>query len=230
MKKRKIFWGIFFVVMAMVVIVSKIGILPDVGVFSLLATVFLVWMAADGLKHRNFYEMMFAAAFLCIIYDEPLGIEALTALLFGIGFSLLFGGRGKRKDSIKLEWDSSGSGGSGILREQCSGELIRCENNFGSSIRYIHSDNFCKAYLENNFGRMTIYFDNAVIQGGTATVRVENNFGDTALYIPGEWSVENELEHVFGSINEHGRSLGTGSAHLRLEGDTNFGNIEIYYV
>ncbi len=34
MKKRKIFWGIFFVVMAMVVIVSKIGILPDVGVFS----------------------------------------------------------------------------------------------------------------------------------------------------------------------------------------------------
>ena len=117
MKKRKIFWGIFFVVMAMVVIVSKIGILPDVGVFSLLATVFLVWMAADGLKHRNFYEMMFAAAFLCIIYDEPLGIEALTpwtvlaaALLFGIGFSLLFGGRGKRKDSIKLEWDSSGSG------------------------------------------------------------------------------------------------------------------------
>ena len=74
MKKRKIFWGIFFVVMAMVVIVSKIGILPDVGVFSLLATVFLVWMAADGL---NFYEMMFAAAFLCIIYDEPLGIEAL---------------------------------------------------------------------------------------------------------------------------------------------------------
>lgn len=77
---------------------------------------------------------------------------------------------------------------------------------------------------------MTIYFDNAVIQGGTATVRVENNFGDTALYIPGEWSVENELEHVFGSINEHGRSLGTGSAHLRLEGDTNFGNIEIYYV
>jgi len=78
MKKRKIFWGIFFVVMAMVVIVSKIGILPDVGVFSLLATVFLVWMAADGLKHRNFYEMMFAAAFLCIIYDEPLGIEALT--------------------------------------------------------------------------------------------------------------------------------------------------------
>ena len=153
-----------------------------------------------------------------------------AALLFGIGFSLLFGGRGKCKDSIKLEWDSSGSGGSGILREQCSGELIRRENNFGSSIRYIHSDNFCKAYLENNFGRMTIYFDNAVIQGGTATVRVENNFGDTALYIPGEWSVENELEHVFGSINEHGRSLGTGSAHLRLEGDTNFGNIEIYYV
>lgn len=238
MKKQKLFWGIFFIVMAMIVVVSKLGILPDVGVFSLLATAFLIWMAVDGIRHRNFYEMLFAVAFLCIIYDKPLGIEELTpwtvlaaALLLSIGLSLLFGGKRKRKHSIEFEWDSGdGSKGIGSSSEQCSGECIRCENNFGAAIRYINSDNFCKASLENNFGSMTVYFDNAMIQGDTASVKVDNNFGETILYIPKEWKVQNELEHCFGSINEHGKAEGTNSAVLRLKGDTNFGNIEIYYV
>lgn len=237
MKKRKIFWGIFFIVMAMIVVVSKLGVLPDVGVFALFATVFLVWMAADGARHRNFYEMLFAVAFLCIIYDKPLGIEALTpwtvlaaAALLSIGLSLLFGGRGKKKQGIGFECGSDGSGGIGHSNEQCSGEQIRCENNFGSAIRYIHSDNFCKAYLENNFGSLTIFFDNAIIQGDTASVNVDNNFGETILYIPKEWKVQNELEYCFGNINEHGKMMGTSSSVLRLKGETNFGNIEIYYV
>lgn len=237
MKKRKIFWGIFFIVMAMIVVVSKLGILPDVGVFSLLATVFLVWIVVDGIRHRNFYEMLFSVAFLCIIYDKPLGIEALTpwtvlaaALLLSIGLSLLFGGRGKKKRNIELEWDSDSGRGIGTSKEQCNGEKIRCENNFGSAIRYINSDNLCRVYLENNFGSMTIYFDNAMIQGDTASVQVDNNFGETNLYIPKEWKIQNELEHCFGSINEHGKAVGTSSAVLYLKGETNFGNIEIYYV
>lgn len=237
MRRRKIFWGIFFIVMALVVVVSKLGILPDVGVFSILATVFLVWMAADGVRHRNFYEMIFAAAFLCIVYDGPLGIEALTpwtvlaaALLLSIGLSLLFGGKRKKKHGLESVWESDGGSGIGSSSEQCRGQQVYCKNNFGSAIRYIHSDNFREAYLENNFGSMTVYFDNAIIQGGAASVRVENNFGETVLYIPKEWRVRNELEHVFGTISEHGNYVGTSSAELCLKGETNFGNIEIYYV
>lgn len=118
MKKRNILWGIFFIVMAMIVAVSKLGILPDVGVFALLATVFLVWMTADGVRHRNFYESLFAVAFLCIIYDKPLGIEALTpwtvlvaALLLSIGLSLLFGGKGKKSAVLNLSGTVTGAGG-----------------------------------------------------------------------------------------------------------------------
>lgn len=237
MKKRKIFWGIFFIMMAMIVVVSKLGILPDVGLFSLLATVFLVWMTVDGVRHGNFYEIIFAVAFLCIIYDEPLGIEALTpwtvlaaALLLSIGFSLLFGGKRKKKRGIEFQWDSDGSRGIGSSSEQCRGQQVYCKNDFGSAIRYIHSDDFREAYLENNFGSMTVYFDNAIIQGGTAVARVENNFGETILYLPKEWRVHNELEHVFGSINEHGKCMGSSSVELCLKGETNFGSIEIYYV
>ncbi|MDE7477896.1 MAG: hypothetical protein K2M91_08090, partial [Lachnospiraceae bacterium] len=190
MKRRKIFWGIFFIVMALVVVVSKLGILPDVGVFSILATAFLVWMTVNGIRHRNFYAIMFSIAFISIIYDEPLGIEMLTpwtilaaASLLSIGFSLLFGGKEKKKRSIEFEWNSDGGKGIGSSSGQYHDAEIHCENNFGAAIRYINSDNFCKAHLENNFGSMTIYFDNAIIQGTTASVKVENNFGETILYI-----------------------------------------------
>ena len=68
------------------------------------------------------------------------------------------------------------------------------------------------------------------IQSDAASVKIDNNFGETILYIPKEWKVQNELEHCFGSINEHGKPLGSSNATLCLKGDTNFGNIEIYYV
>ena len=61
--------------------------------------------------------------------------------------------------------------------EQCSGEHIRCENNFGSAIRYINSEHFCDAQLENNFGSMSVYFDNAIIAGEAASVEVEITLG-----------------------------------------------------
>ena len=41
MKSSKVFWGIFFILAAVYVVISKFGILPDIGVFSIILTVFL---------------------------------------------------------------------------------------------------------------------------------------------------------------------------------------------
>lgn len=237
MKNRKIFWGIFFIVMAVIVVVSRLDILSNVNVFTFLATVIFGWIVVDGIRHRNFYEILFPIAFLCILYDEPLGIELLTpwtvlaaALFLSIGLTLLFGGKKYHKRATEFEWNSNNTNGIGKNSEQCGGEYIRCENNFGAAIRYIHSDCFCKAHLENNFGTMTVYFDNAIIQGNIANVKVDNNFGEMILYLPKEWRIQNDLEHCFGGVNEHGKPIETSSATLCLHGDTSFGNVEIYYV
>ena len=48
MRGKNVFWGIFFIAMAVIVVASKIGILPDVGVFSILASAVLVWVVVDG--------------------------------------------------------------------------------------------------------------------------------------------------------------------------------------
>ena len=68
----------------------------------------------------------------------------------------------QKKKSIQ-KFRSEGYAGCGS--EQCTGEQLCCENNFGSAIRYINSDNFKSAKIENNFGSLTVYFDNAAAQG-----------------------------------------------------------------
>lgn len=71
--------------------------------FSIILTVFFLWLFVEGIRNVNFWEILFSIAFICIIYDEPLGITALTpwtvlgaAFLGSIGLSLIFGGK-KRK-------------------------------------------------------------------------------------------------------------------------------------
>ena len=226
----KIFWGLFFILAAVYIVVSKFWILPEISVFSVLLTVFFIWLFIKGIMHRNFWEILFPIAFICIIYDEPLGITDLTpwtvlgaALLGSIGLSMIF----KPKKGFQVNVDGSGIG---VSSEQCNGEMIHCENNFGSQIKYINSDDFRSAHLENNFGTLNVYFDNAVIQGGIATVFVENNFGETVLYIPGEWKVQNNITRSFGSVSETGRNEGTSESTVCLQGDCSFGSIEIHYV
>ncbi len=234
MKNNRIFWGIFFILAAVYVVVSKLGILPDIGVFGILITVFLLWLVVQGIRHINFYEILFPIACICIIYDEPLQITALTpwtvlgaALLGSIGLSMIFHGKRKKwrvkKYTGKCEWSGAGS-------EPCSGEQIYFKNNFGSAIRYIESDNFQCARVENNFGTLSVYFDNAIVQCKTAYVNVDNNFGETNLYIPKEWQVQNHLSSAFGAINEIGASTGTGSTVFHINGTADFGVINLYYI
>lgn len=78
MKSSKVFWGIFFILAAVYVVISKFGILPDIGVFSIILTVFFLWLFVEGIRNVNFWEILFSIAFICIIYDKPLGITALT--------------------------------------------------------------------------------------------------------------------------------------------------------
>lgn len=260
MRKRNMFWGILFIVMAIIIVVSKLGIMPDIGVFSILATVFWVWVFANGLRHMNFYELLFPIAFLCIIYDKQLGIEALTpwsvlaaALLGSIGLSMLFSGKKKNHIGISVNWNDSwdkncngqsmdgcgqyvgkkaadssrhGMGNS----EQCCDEHIYCENNLGSVIRYINSDNFCDAHLENNFGNMIFYFDNAIIRQESARIEIENSFGQVELYIPKEWQIRTDIDTAFGSLKEYGTYSANSNIILYIHGESSFGNVDLHYI
>lgn len=230
----KIFWGLLFILAAAYMIVSKFWMLPEISIFTIILAVFCVSVIIKGVKHVNFWEILFPIAFLCILFDEPLGITDLTpwtvlgaALLGSIGLSMII--KPKKELHFEFEYDSD-KHSSGVSSEQGTGENIHFENNFGESIKYVNSDNFMRGHFENNFGSMSVYLDNAIIQTGSATVAVECNFGELQLFIPKEWRVLNNLEHSFGSIDEKGRCEATSNSTLVLNGDANFGCIVIHYI
>ena len=237
MKHTRDLWGMFFILAAVYLVISQMGFVPKVGVFSIILTVFMIWMFIEGVRRVNFFEMLFVVAFVLIIYDKPLGITAYTpwtvlgaALLLSIGLSMIFRGEKKKHWSVNIgDGDTTFSAGSSDERRE-DGERIHCENNFGSAIRYINSDNFCEADLENNFGSLAVYFDNAVIQNPVAYVKIDNNFGETKLYLPRSWRVEEQIDRSCGSVVYHGKNEATSQAVLRVEGDTSFGAIQIYFV
>ena len=204
----KILWGLFFILAAVYVVVSKLWIMPEISVFSVLLTVFFIWLFLNGIRNVNFWEILFSIAFICIIYDDWLGITALTpwtvlgaALLGSIGLSLIFKKKSGHSPSISFEFDSDSDNEDG----KYIGENIKIDNNFGTAIKYVNSDNFCMA-------------------------DVDNSFGETNLYIPKEWKTENNLGQAFGSVKIHGVCEGSSNNTLKLKGETSFGEINIYYI
>ncbi len=233
MNRKNLFWGIFFIFAAVYAIISRLGIFPGIGLHRILLTVLFLWIFADGLKHMNFYKILFPLAFLSILYDKALGITALTpwtvllaALSGSIGLSMIFHG-GRTSIHLKIP---AGQNMHNIGKESYTGEHIRCENNFGTAIRYIQSDRFRSADLENNFGTLSIYFDSAVVDSDCAFVTAESNFGTLNLYIPKEWQTQHTLDRAFGTVNESGICAASGDTILHIKGSANFGAINLFYI
>ena len=213
----KILWGLFFILAAVYVVVSKLWIMPEISVFSVLLTVFFIWLFLNGIRNVNFWEILFSIAFMTVLG---------AALLGSIGLSLIFKKKSGHSPSISFEFDSDSDNEDG----KYIGENIKIDNNFGTAIKYVNSDNFCMADVDNSFGSLTVYFDNAIIQSGSAKIKVDNSFGETNLYIPKEWKTENNLGQAFGSVKTHGVCEGSSNNTLKLKGETSFGEINIYYI
>ena len=229
----KILWGLLFLLGAVYLIASKIWSLPGISVFNVILGVFCVWILIEGIRHVNFWEILFPIAFICILFSPQLGLSAFTpwpvlgaALLGSIGLSMIF------KPKKHHEWtDASTHGNSfGSNSEQCDGENLRFDNSFGESIKYINTDNLCSVSVDNSFGATSVYFDNAIIQGESATVHIDNSFGEVSLYVPRAWKVDVNVDKAFGGINMRGRMEGTSTHRLIVTGETNFGALTIVFI
>lgn len=249
-RTKNIFWGAFLIFAAVFLIVNQMGIFEGVGLFSALFTVFWVAVLVEGVIRRSFGKILFSIAFICIIFDEPLGIEAITpwtvlaaALLGTIGLNMLF----KRKKHYYYEknWDKhyddkiidvevgDDSDRYDEKKRQengLDGNKIFFRTSFGSAVKYVNSDNFEYASLECSFGAMKVYFDNALIQNGSATIDLDVSFGGVELYIPKHWAVVNQTDTSFGGIDEKNRCESNGSPVLTLTGDISFAGVTIIYI
>jgi len=232
MKKESIFWGVLFILAGIFLIISKLGYFPDVNVFSLLLTVFLVVVIVKSLPRLNFSGILFPIAFICIIYDKQLGITAITpwtvlmaALLGSIGLSMIF--------HKHIKWINHNHKCEDYKFEKIDVEdesHVGFKNSFGASIKYINTDKFEQADFNCSFGAMKVYFDNAIMSNENAIVRINASFSGIELYIPKTWNVDVKTNVFLGSVDEKNSNNKTTTNNLTLVGDVSFSGIEIIYI
>ncbi|MCH5251336.1 MAG: hypothetical protein J1F22_00030 [Lachnospiraceae bacterium] len=237
--KKNYFWGVFLVLAGAYLIVSQMGYLPSVGAFTLVFTIVCIAALIQGVLHMSFGAVLFPLAFIGILYDKQLGITAITpwtiliaALLGTVGLNLIFG-RFKKKFKYRCyggHGKGHKGGGHGGKGENVDGENIEINVSFGSVIRYVTSSDLRYTDINVSFGAATVYFDNAKIPSGNATVNINSDFAGVELYVPGNWQVINHMNSSFGAVDEKNKRSGELAGTLTLEGSNSFGGITIYYV
>jgi predicted membrane protein len=232
MKKNgeKIFWGLFFILGAIFILVSRMGYFEEIGLLTLFLTVLLAALLIKSIRHIEFTGILFSLAFLAILYDKPLGIEELTpwpvlgaALLGSIGLEILFHNKKRHNEHHAFYKDCK-------TVDTADESCINYGTTFGSSIKYVNCDDFRQLNLDCTFGAMQVYFDHAIIQNGSAELNLRVSFAGMDLFIPKEWQVINHATAVFGGIDEKNHPQTTGTPILTLTGSVAFGGVEIHYV
>ena len=232
MKKDSIFWGVLFILAGIFMIISKLGYFPNINVFSLLLTVFLVVVIVKSLRPINFAGILFPIAFICIIYDKQLGITNITpwtvliaALLGSSGLSMIF--------HKYTKWVNTKHNCEDYKFEKIDVEdesNVRFKTSFGASIKYINTDKFEQADFNCSFGAMKVYFDKAIMSKNNAIVRINASFSGIELYVPKTWNIDDKTNVSLGSVSEKNRNDQITTNTLTLVGDITFSGVEIIYI
>jgi predicted membrane protein len=235
MRKESLFWGLAFILGGVFLVISKLGLFPDINVFSLLLTVFFVVIIVKSIFHMNFPGVLFPAAFLCIIYDKQLGITSITpwtvliaALLGSIGLSMIFNNHNHHKWVKRTRYDRGDYKFEKVDVEDESHVIFR--NSFNETTKYINSNDFEQADFSCSFGALKVYFDNATMRNDNAVVRINASFSGVELYVPKTWSVVDKTNGLLGAVNEKNKSDKVITNTLTIVGDISFSGVEIIYI
>lgn len=227
-KGNKVFWGILFLLGAAAFLVSRLGLLEGVGFWSILFSIGLVAILIKNLARRSWGGILFSLAFLVIVNDELLKLEAITpwpvlgaALLGTIGLNLLFP-KVHRAKSYKLI-----AGGEHTAGDYVSGDRASYENTFGSTVKYVTGE-VSRIHLDNAFGGMEVYFSDAVLKDHRANIKIDSAFGRVVLYVPESWQVISEhMETAFGDMVMEHENPPEAADTLYVSGDISFGALVI---
>jgi len=240
MKRNNIVPGLVLILIAVVMMGSAMGLIPNIPWFRLACAILLGSWTIRALMDRDFFGMLMSAGIIAWLFEEELLIEHLTpfpllaaAALMGIGLNMIIG---KKKKIVTFEYtDGAGNWKEGTIddvrkEEWQDGRTVVLENNFNSTSKYVNSAAFSSAKLENNFGSANVYFNNATVYNGEAAIHLENNFGKMNIYIPNTWRASISQESTFGHVSIHGEPNRDMDAPLVIiKAESNFGELNIFF-
>lgn len=231
MKKNNIIFGILLILTALFIVFDSLGYFnTSIGPVKIIFTAILLIITIKGILKINFPMILFPIALICIIFSKELSLSSLTpwpilfiALLLSVGLSLIFG-----KNTFKFNALSHNNMSETI--EQLDESTIKSSVSFGSSIKYINSDDFKSAYIEASFGSAKVYFDNAIIKDSTATITLEASFSSVELYVPKNWTIIQQVNNSFSGVDEkNNRGIKEDGPTVYLTGEISFSGVTIYY-
>ena len=243
MKKHNLLPGLTLILIAVVMMGSVMGIIPDIPWFRLAGAVLLGSWTIKALADRDFFGMFVSAGLIAWLFEKELMIEHLTpfplvvaAAFVGIGLNMIIG---KRKKTISFEYtDENGKHGSvswdnieEVSKEKWTeGRTVLLENTFNSTSKYVNATAFSSAKLENAFGSANVYFNNATVYENQATIELENAFGEMNIYLPGKWRASISQNSTFGHVSIHGEPNRDMDAPLVIiKAESAFGALNIFF-
>lgn len=231
MKKKDIFWGLLFIMAAVMIIVNKLGFYTNISMFDIVVTIILLGIVINSIIHISFPGILFPVAFLCIIYAEEWNITQLTpwpvlltASLGSIGLSMIF----NRHKFYKYHCDCHQEHFDEVINHPDE-SVVNCSVSFGSSMKYINTEKFERANIKSSFGAMKVYFDNAVVES-QAEIILDVSFSGVELYIPKTWKIVNEVNTSLGALSEKNSHIHSDFPVVTIKGNISFSGVDIIYI
>lgn len=217
---RKILWGMFFIIMGVLLVVGQVINLPSVMI--IISTLFVGAILVESLLHKNLFFSLMLSATILIINKDYLNIEKISnisilgsAVLLSIGLSILFGHKKRNITTDDVSYEDE--------------DVINIDVSFGSSIKYINSEDFKKATIRCNFAGAQIYFDSATIKEEKAYIDLDISYSGVELYFPKNWKVVNNVNVSLAGIDEKNRNNVT-EKEVILTGKVSLAGVEIKYI
>lgn len=232
MKKERIFWGLFFLLAAVLVILNRFSLFAEISLIRLLVTIALVIWMLQSIIHRSMTGILFSIAFLLICYDDLLPLEPLTpgtlllaATFASIGFHFLIPHRSGSFDDCREARDWADA-----AQESVSDNCVRLKTTMGTGIKYVSSADFQQADIECSMGAMKVYFDNAHIVQESAVIRLSARMCGIELYVPRSWNITEACTQTLSNIQESGYCDASVSQMVRIEGKLSLSTVKIIYI
>ncbi len=231
MKKERIFWGLFFLLAAVLVLLSRFPLFAEVSLWRIVITIALALWLLQSIMHRSMSGVLFSIALLLICYDDVLPLSPLTpgtlllaAALGSIGFYFLLPKHpAYHEEDSHQHWENADTQSFGDAH-------VQLKTSMGAGIKYVSSNDFQQADIECSMGAMKVYFDNAHILGESAVIHLSAMMSSVELYVPKEWCISQSCVTTLGGVSESGRMDPNPAKQVSLSGKVTLSGVKIIYI
>lgn len=245
-RNRVIFWGVFFILLAVAMVLTQTtGFGAGLVWSQVLWGLVLLMVIVESALNRCFTGIFLPLGIAYNIFGGLLGlpvmarwVPVLAGALLGIGMDILVGSRWRRrhrKDGERFayrhgrnrgDWE-----GSRRVSEGSEEDFPKVEVSFGSLRRYINSRQLRGGDFSVSFGELKVDLTDA-LPAVDATLQLSCSFGELQLIVPRHWNIRDDIQASLATVEYEGRYVEPeeGAPQLTLTGDVSLGHISIMYV